>query len=55
MKAFFLFSIMFSKLFHGGGPYRRETSSLICAANQWTGFYMIGVSVMKELSHYQHE
>ena len=22
---------------------------MICSANQWTGFYMIGVSVMKEL------
>ena len=26
-----------------------ETSLLICRANQWTGFYMIGASVMKEL------
>ena len=26
-----------------------ETSPLICSANQWTGFYMIGTSVMKEL------
>ena len=26
-----------------------ETSPLICRANQWTGFYMIGASVMKEL------
>ena len=26
-----------------------ETRSLICRANQWTGFYMIGTSVMKEL------
>ena len=26
-----------------------QTSPLICSANQWTGFYMITVSVMKEL------
>ena len=26
-----------------------ETSPLICSANQWVGFYMIGNSVMKEL------
>ena len=36
------------------GPlsYRNQsiaTSSLICSANQWTGFYMTTVSVMKEL------
>ena len=28
-----------------------ETSPLICRANQWTGFYMITASVMKELTH----
>ena len=27
-----------------------ETSLLICRANQWTGLYMIGTSVMKELN-----
>ena len=26
-----------------------EVSPLICSANQWTGFYMIGTSVFKEL------
>ena len=35
-------------LFHDGGPYHIETSPLIRNANQWTGFYMIGTSVMKE-------
>ena len=30
-------------LFHDGDSYHIETS-----ANQWTGFYMIGTSVMKE-------
>ena len=38
-----------SELFHDGGPYHTETSPLICSVNQWTGFYMIGASVMKEL------
>ena len=28
-----------------------ETSPLICSANQWTGFYMITVSIMKELNN----
>ena len=28
-----------------------ETSPVICGANQWTGFYMIGNSVMKELKN----
>ena len=25
---------------------------MICSANQWTGFYMIGTSVMKELKEH---
>ena len=36
-------------LFHDGGPYHIVTSSLICSANQWIVYYMIGTSVMKEL------
>ena len=36
-------------VYHGGGRYHIETSPLICRANQWTGFYMITVSAMKEL------
>ena len=40
------------QLFHDGSPYHIETSPLICCANQWTGFCMIGTSVMKELSSY---
>ena len=32
-----------------GGRYHIETSPLISSANQWTGFYMITASVMKEL------
>ena len=35
--------------FHDGGRYRIETSPLIFRANQWTGFYMITASAMKEL------
>ena len=37
-------------LFHDGGRYHIETSPLICSANQWTGFYMITASVMRELT-----
>ena len=36
-------------LFHDGGPYHIETSPLICTVNQWTGFYMIGTSIIKKL------
>ena len=32
-----------------GGHYHIETSLLNCGENQWTGFYMITASVMKEL------
>ena len=28
-----------------------ETSPFICSANQWTSFYMIGISVITELSN----
>ena len=28
-----------------------ETSPLICVVNQWTGFYVIGTSIMKELKN----
>ena len=31
-----------------------ETSPLTCGANQWTGFYMITASVMKELNGSEH-
>ena len=37
-------------LFLDGGPYHIETSPLISGANQWTGFYMTGTSVVKELN-----
>ena len=40
----------FDQLFHEGGPYDIEISPLICYAKQWTGFYMIWTSVMKELN-----
>ena len=32
--------------------YHIKTSPLICGENQWTGFYMIAASVMKELTHF---
>ena len=35
--------------FQDGGRYHIETSPLIHRANQWTGFYMKMVSVMKGL------
>ena len=34
----------------GRGFYHIETSPLINSANQWTVFYMIGTSIMKELA-----
>ena len=34
-------------LFCDGGSCRIETSPLICSANQWTGFCIIGTFVMK--------
>ena len=40
----------FSETFQDGGRYHIETSPLICRSNQWTGFYMITASVLKELS-----
>ena len=36
-------------LFHNAGTYHIETSPLICCPNQWTGFYVIGTSVLKKL------
>ena len=41
--------ILLHQLFYHSGPYHIETRILICRANQWTGFYMIGTSAMKEL------
>ena len=37
------------QLFHDGDPYHIETSPLIWSVNQWTGFYMIRTSIMKEV------
>ena len=36
-----------------GGPYHIETRPLICRTNQWTCFYKIGTSVVKDLRPYQ--
>ena len=41
----YLHEIYSTLLFHDGGPYHKETT-------QWTSFYMIGTSVMKELNFY---
>ena len=38
-----------TELFHDECSYYIETNPLISRVNQWTGFYMIGTSVMKEL------
>ena len=34
-----------------GGSNHIETSPLICSANHWSGSFMIGISVMKELNY----
>ena len=47
-------SMLLGKYFHDGGPYHIKTSPLISRANQSTGFYMIGNSVIKELSASSH-
>ena len=36
-------------LFYDGRLYHIETGPLICATNQWTVFYMMVTSIMKEL------
>ena len=40
---------VFFKICHEGSLYHIETSSLICSANQWTGFYMMETFAMKVL------
>ena len=40
----------YHQLLDDRGHYHIETSPLICIANQWTGFYMIGTSIIKELN-----
>ena len=55
LEKFMIEVTCFRNLFHlflyDGGPDHIETSPLICRVNQWTGFYMIGTFVMKELSN----
>ena len=46
---FLFITDVFLSLFHDGGRYHIETTQLICIGNQWTGFYMITASAMKEL------
>ena len=40
-------------LLHDGGHHHIETNSFIIYLNEWTDFYMIGTSVMKELKTMQ--
>ena len=47
--------LMFFWLFYDESPYHIETNLLICSVNQWTGFYMIGTSVTKELKNEKSE
>ena len=42
-------NFLLALLIHDGGPYHKGTRPLIYRANQWTGFFMMGTSVMKEL------
>ena len=42
-------SFLYINPFMTEGCYHIENSPLICSANQWTGFYLITVSVMKGL------
>ena len=43
-------SLLDSQPFHPDSLYNKDTSLLICRANQWTGFYMIRTSLMKEMT-----
>ena len=40
-----------SEPFKGQCPHHKETSLLICSANQLTSFYMMGTLVVKGLNH----
>ena len=51
-KIIFTHYVVVPLTLYDGGPYQIETSPLISRANQWTGFYMIGTSVMKELKYF---
>ena len=46
----FIIGISYRQLFSDGGLYHINARPLLWRANQWTGFYMIGTSVMKELN-----
>ena len=45
------FDIKSLYFFHDWGSYHIETSLLICSANHWIGFYIMGISAMKELKN----
>ena len=40
---------LWGQLLHDGCPYQIENNTLLCSANQWSGFCMIRTSVMNEL------
>ena len=40
-----------SQLFNDGSPYYIKNSLLIYRASQWTGFYMTGIFLMRELKN----
>ena len=42
-----------NQFFHEGSPYFIETSPLIKRVNQYTGFFTIGSSAMKELTTFR--
>ena len=50
LTCFVLLFHICSSRFNDGGPYHKETSSLICSINQWADFNMIETSVMKGLN-----
>ena len=46
---FLSLTVTVNLLFHAGAPYHMETGPLLYRANQWTGLYIIGTSIIKEL------
>ena len=50
-KLQFMYNQIIHELFHDRDCYHIEISPLICSANQWTGFYIMMASVMKELKY----
>ena len=51
MKIGGIFLLHFARLFLWRRSYQTETSPLSYSVDQWTGFCMIGTSVMEELKN----